>query len=33
MPRPQFEQMNLSVSDPVLVDLDNARVFAEDFAI
>jgi sulfate/thiosulfate transport system ATP-binding protein len=33
MPRAQFEQMNLLVGDPVLVDLDNARVFAEDFAI
>ena len=33
MPRAQFEQMMLVVGDPVLVDLDNARVFAEDFAI
>jgi sulfate/thiosulfate transport system ATP-binding protein len=33
MARAQFEQMRLAVGDPVLVDLDNARVFAEDFAI
>ena len=33
LPRREFEQMGLAVGDPVLVDLDNARVFVEDFAI
>jgi sulfate transport system ATP-binding protein len=33
MPRAEFEQMMLVVGDPVLVDLDSARVFVEDFAI
>jgi sulfate/thiosulfate transport system ATP-binding protein len=33
LPRRQFDDMGLAVGDPVLVDLDNARVFVEDFAI
>jgi hypothetical protein len=33
MPRREFEDMSLAVGDPVLLDLQNARVFAEDFAI
>jgi sulfate transport system ATP-binding protein len=31
--RREFENMALAVGDPVLVDLENARVFVEDFAI
>jgi sulfate/thiosulfate transport system ATP-binding protein len=33
LPRREFDDMALAVGDPVLVDLDNARVFVEDFAI
>jgi sulfate transport system ATP-binding protein len=33
VPRREFEEMGLAVGDPVLVDLDNARIFVEDFAI
>jgi sulfate/thiosulfate transport system ATP-binding protein len=33
VPRREFEDMALAVGDPVLVDLENARVFVEDFAI
>jgi hypothetical protein len=33
LPRREFDDMGLAVGDPVLVDLDNARVFVEDFAI
>jgi sulfate transport system ATP-binding protein len=33
LPRREFEAMNLAIGDRVLVDLDNARVFVEDFAI
>jgi sulfate transport system ATP-binding protein len=33
MPRREFEDMNLQVGDPALVDLENARIFVEDFAI
>ena len=31
--RASSSEMDLAVGDPVLVDLDNARVFVEDFAI
>lgn len=33
MARREVEAMGLKIGDPVLVDLDAARVFAEDFAI
>jgi sulfate/thiosulfate transport system ATP-binding protein len=33
LPRRDFEEMGLAVGDPVLVDLENARIFVEDFAI
>jgi sulfate transport system ATP-binding protein len=33
MPRREFEAFNLDVGDVALVDLENARVFVEDFAI
>jgi sulfate transport system ATP-binding protein len=33
VPRKEFEDLALAVGDPVLVDLDNARIFVEDFAI
>jgi len=33
MPRKDFEDMNLNVGDAALVDLENARIFVEDFAI
>jgi sulfate transport system ATP-binding protein len=33
MPRKELEDMGLNVGDPVLIDLENARVFTEDFAI
>ncbi len=33
MPRREFETLGLAVGDVALVDLDNARIFVEDFAI
>jgi hypothetical protein len=33
MPRREFDDMHLAIGDPVLVDLDSARVFVEDYAI
>ncbi|HEY0708174.1 MAG TPA: ABC transporter ATP-binding protein [Polyangia bacterium] len=33
MPRREFEAMRLEVGDAALVDLENARIFVEDFAI
>jgi molybdopterin-binding protein len=33
MPRREFEAMRLEVGDVALVDLENARIFVEDFAI